>query len=425
MKILLIGSGGRETALAWKLSQSDQLDKLFIAPGNAGTAEYGTNIKIDSNNLNALNEFALKEKIDLTVVGPELPLAAGIVDLFKSNGLKIFGPDKQAARLESSKIFSKNLLKNYKIPTAKYQSFKDPERAKNYIKSEALPLVVKADGLAAGKGVTVAMSEEEALSAVDKIMVTKKFGQAGSEIVIEEYLEGEEATILAFCDGKTIKTMPAAQDHKAAYDGGRGPNTGGMGAYAPAPIIDHDVELKIKKTIIEPTLKALNTEGINFKGIIYFGLMITDDGAKVLEYNVRFGDPEAQVVLPLLETDLIEIMEAVINEKLDQIEIKWNHKKALCVVMASGGYPVKYEKGKEITGIKQAEKLEDIKVFQAGTCRKEDKLITDGGRVLAVTALGDSFEEVIKKAYAGVENIYFEDFQIRNDIGYKALKNKI
>ncbi len=425
MKILLIGSGGRETALAWKLSQSDRLDKLFIAPGNAGTAEYGTNIKIDSNNLNALNEFALKEKIDLTVVGPELPLSAGIVNLFKSNGLKIFGPDKQAARLESSKIFSKNLLKNYKIPTAKYQSFKDPERAKNYIKSEALPLVVKADGLAAGKGVTVAMSEEEALSAVDKIMVTKKFGQAGSEIVIEEYLEGEEATILAFCDGKTIKTMPAAQDHKAAYDGGRGPNTGGMGAYAPAPIIDHDVELKIKKTIIEPTLKALNTEGINFKGIIYFGLMITDDGAKVLEYNVRFGDPEAQVVLPLLETDLIEIMEAVINEKLDQIEIKWNHKKALCVVMASGGYPVKYEKGKEITGIKQAEKLEDIKVFQAGTCRKEDKLITDGGRVLAVTALGDSFEEVIKKAYAGVENIYFEDFQIRNDIGYKALKNKI
>ncbi|MFW5993716.1 MAG: phosphoribosylamine--glycine ligase [Halanaerobiaceae bacterium] len=425
MKILLIGSGGRETALAWKLSQSDRLDKLFIAPGNAGTAEYGTNIKIDSNNLNALNEFALKEKIDLTVVGPELPLAAGIVDLFKSNGLKIFGPDKQAARLESSKIFSKNLLKNYKIPTAKYQSFKDPERAKNYIKSEALPLVVKADGLAAGKGVTVAMSEEEALSAVDKIMVAKKFGQAGSEIVIEEYLEGEEATILAFCDGKTIKTMPAAQDHKAAYDGGRGPNTGGMGAYGPAPVVNEELELKIKKTIIEPTLKALNTDGIDFKGIIYFGLMITDSGAKVLEYNVRFGDPEAQVVLPLLETDLIDIMEAVINKKLDQIEIKWNHKKALCVVMASGGYPVKYEKGKEITGIKQAENLEDIKVFQAGTCRKEDKLITDGGRVLAVTALGDSFEEVIKKAYAGVENIYFEDFQIRNDIGYKALKNKI
>ena len=422
MKILLIGSGGRETALAWKLSQSSRLDQLFIAPGNAGTAEYGNNIKIESNNLNALKEFALKEKIDLTVVGPEIPLSAGIVDIFKSNGLKIFGPVKKAAQLESSKIFSKNLLKKYKIPTAEYESFKDPERAKDYIKSVTLPLVVKADGLAAGKGVTVAMSEEEALSAVERIMVDKKFGKAGSKIVIEDYLEGEEATILAFCDGKNIKTMPAAQDHKAAYDGGKGPNTGGMGAYAPAPIVSEDVELKIKETIIEPTLRALNTEGIDFKGIIYFGLMISDDGARVLEYNVRFGDPEAQVILPLLETDLVDIMEAVIKGELAQIEIEWKDKKALCVVMASGGYPVEYETGKEITGIKEVERDKDSIVFQAGTRFEKAKLLTAGGRVLAVTALGNSFEEVISKAYAGVGKINFNDLYYRNDIGHKALE---
>lgn len=424
MKILLIGSGGRETGLAWKLSQSSRVHKLFIAPGNPGTAEFGINLNIDAGNLSALNEFALKEKVDLTVVGPEAPLAAGIVDLFKGNGLKIFGPEQKAAQLESSKIFSKNLLKKYRIPTAKYEVFKDPEKAKTYIKSETLPLVVKADGLAAGKGVTVAMTEKEALAAIDEIMIAKKFGEAGSEIVIEEYLEGEEATILAFCDGKSIKTMPAAQDHKAAYDGGRGPNTGGMGAYAPAPVVNRSIEKKIKKSIIEPTLKALNTEGIDFKGIIYFGLMITGNEAKVLEYNVRFGDPEAQVILPLLNTDLVDIMEAVLSGKLDRLEISWKDKKALCVVMASGGYPVEYEKGKVITGIKEAEKSEDIIVFQAGTSSKEAKLLTDGGRVLAVTALGDSFKDVIAKAYDGVGKIYFEDFQIRNDIGHKAVNKQ-
>jgi len=422
LKILLIGSGGRESALAWKLSQSSRVDELFIAPGNAGTAEYGTNLKIESNNLLALNEFALKEMVDLTVVGPETPLAEGIVDLFKGNGLKIFGPEKKAARLESSKIFSKNLLNKYEIPTAKYESFTDPEKAVNYIKSEALPLVVKADGLAAGKGVTVAMTEEEALVAVEKIMLDKKFGDAGSKIIIEDYLEGEEATILAFCDGKSIKTMPAAQDHKAAHNGGKGPNTGGMGAYAPAPIVNGDIELKIKERIIEPTLEALNTEGIDFKGIIYFGLMINGDEVKVLEYNARFGDPEAQVILPLLETDLIDIIEAVLNEELDNIEITWKDRKALCVVMASGGYPVKYKKGFEITGIKETESTEDMIVFQAGTRLEKDRLLTNGGRVLAVTALGNSFKAVINKAYAGVEKIHFEDFQIRNDIGHKAVK---
>ncbi|MBF8436850.1 phosphoribosylamine--glycine ligase [Halanaerobiaceae bacterium Z-7014] len=421
MKILLIGSGGRESALAWKLSQSSRVDELFIAPGNAGTAEYGTNLKIESNNLLALNEFALKERLDLTVVGPETPLAEGIVDLFKEDGLKVFGPNKKAAQLESSKIFSKNLLEKYKIPTAEYESFNDPDRAIEYIKSKTPPLVVKADGLAAGKGVTVAQSEKEALAAVEEIMLDKKFGDAGSKIIIEDYLEGEEATILAFCDGRSIKTMPAAQDHKAAYNGGEGPNTGGMGAYAPAPIVDQDIELKIKERIIEPTLAALNTEGIGFKGIIYFGLMINGDEAKVLEYNARFGDPEAQVILPLLETDLIDIMEAVLNQKLDQIEIKWKDRKTLCVVMASGGYPVKYKKGLEITGIKEAEKIEDMIVFQAGTRLEKDGLLTNGGRVLAVTALGNSFKEVIDKAYTGVEKINFENYHIRNDIGHKAL----
>jgi len=421
LKILLIGSGGRESALAWKLSQSSKVDELFIAPGNAGTAEYGTNLQIAADNLLALNEFALKEKVDLTVVGPEIPLAAGIVDLFNKDGLKVFGPNKKAAQLESSKIFSKNLLEKYKIPTAEYESFNDPDRAIEYIKSKTPPLVVKADGLAAGKGVTVAQSEKEALAAVEKIMLYKKFGDAGSKIIIEDYLEGEEATILAFCDGRSIKTMPAAQDHKAAYNGGEGPNTGGMGAYAPAPIVDQDIELKIKERIIEPTLAALNTEGIGFKGIIYFGLMINGDEAKVLEYNARFGDPEAQVILPLLETDLIDIMEAVLNQKLDQIEIKWKDRKTLCVVMASGGYPVKYKKGLEITGIKEAEKIEDMIVFQAGTRLEKDGLLTNGGRVLAVTALGNSFKEVIDKAYTGVEKIDFENYHIRNDIGHKAL----
>ena len=421
MKILLIGSGGRESALAWKLSQSSRVDELFIAPGNAGTAEYGTNLQIAADNLLALNEFALKEKVDLTVVGPEIPLAAGLVDLFNKDGLKVFGPNKKAAQLESSKIFSKNLLEKYKIPTAEYESFNDPDRAIEYIKSKTPPLVVKADGLAAGKGVTVAQSEKEALAAVEKIMLDKKFGEAGSKIIIEEYLEGEEATILAFCDGRSIKTMPAAQDHKAAYNGGEGPNTGGMGAYAPAPIVDQDIESKIQEKIIEPTLAALNTEGIDFKGIIYFGLMINGDEAKVLEYNARFGDPEAQVILPLLETDLIDIMEAVLNQKLDQIEIKWKDRKALCVVMASGGYPVKYKKGLEITGIKEAEKIEDMIVFQAGTRLEKDRLLTNGGRVLAVTALGNSFKEVIDKAYTGVGKIDFENYHIRNDIGHKAL----
>jgi len=422
MNILLIGSGGRENALAWKLAQSSRVEELYIAAGNPGTAEYGQNIDFDESNQDALLEFALKEKIDITVVGPEAPLAAGIADLFEKNGLKVFGPRQSAARLESSKAFSKELMQEYKIPTAEYKSFTKADKALEYIRAKGAPIVVKASGLAAGKGVIVAHSEKEAEAAVVAIMKDEKFGKAGDKVVIEEFLEGEEATILAFCDGKTIVPMIASQDHKAAYDGGKGPNTGGMGAYAPAPVVTEQIEEDFKTEIMEPTLKALQSEGLDFKGIIYFGLMIKDQKAKVLEYNVRFGDPEAQVVLPLLETDLIDIMEAVVDEKLDQLKIKWKNQKALCVVMASGGYPVEYEKGKEITGIKEAEAAEEIIVFQAGTRLEGDKLLTDGGRVLAVTALGNSFSEVIEKAYSGVEKINFEDFQIRNDIGQKALK---
>ncbi|SIR20166.1 phosphoribosylamine--glycine ligase [Halanaerobium kushneri] len=421
MNILLIGSGGRENALAWKLAQSSRVKELYIAAGNPGTAEYGENLEFDESNQEALLEFALKEKIDITVVGPEAPLAAGIVDLFEEHGLNVFGPKKAAARLESSKAFSKELMYKYGIPTAEYKSFTEAAEAKAYIEEKGAPIVVKASGLAAGKGVIVAQTVEEAVEAVETIMLNDKFGEAGEKVVVEEFLEGEEATILAFCDGRTVVPMIPSQDHKPAYDGGKGPNTGGMGAYAPAPVVTDGIMEEFKREIMKPTLEALQSEGLDFKGIIYFGLMIKNQKAKVLEYNVRFGDPEAQVVLPLLETDLVAIMEAVLKEELDQVEIKWKNQKALCVVMASGGYPVEYEKGKEITGIKEAETGEDIIVFQAGTKMEAGKLLTDGGRVIAVTALGDSFKEVIDKAYAGVAKIHFKDFHIRNDIGYKAL----
>lgn len=421
MNILLIGSGGRENALAWKLAQSSRVKKLYIAAGNPGTAEFGTNIEFDEKNHKALLKFALKEKIDLTVVGPETPLAAGITDLFEKYDLKVFGPRKKAAQLESSKAFSKNFMEKYEIPTAEYKSFAKADQALEYLKEKKAPIVVKASGLAAGKGVITAQSRAEAVKAVEKIMLAEKFGAAGEKVVIEEFLEGEEATILAFCDGKTIVPMLPSQDHKAAYNGDQGPNTGGMGAYAPAPVVSEKIMEIFKSEIMEKTLAALQSEGLNFKGIIYFGLMIKEGQIKVLEYNVRFGDPEAQVILPLLETDLVDIMEAVIEGRLDEIEIKWKNKKALSVVMASGGYPLKYDQGKEITGLADAEKMDEIIIFQAGTSRKEGKLLTAGGRVLAVSALGDSFEELRAKVYKAVGKINFENYHIRDDIGVKAL----
>lgn len=423
MKILVIGSGGREHALVWKLSKSDKVDKIYCAPGNAGTELFAENVDIADTDIEGILEFAKKENIDITFVGPEAPLVKGIVDKFEKEGLKVFGPSQAAAALEGSKVFSKKLMKDYSIPTAEYEVFTDPEKAISYIKKIGTPIVVKAEGLAAGKGVIVAETVKKAVDAVKLILVNDKFGEAGERIVVEEYLEGEEATVLAFVDGNNIKAMVPSQDHKPAYDNDKGPNTGGMGAYAPAPIVTDKLMEDIYQNILIPTVQALQQEGINYKGVLYCGLMIKDGKAKVLEYNVRFGDPEAQVVLPLLETDLVDIAEAVINEQLDDLEIKWRDKKALCVIMASGGYPIEYEKGKEITGIEKVNQDQDMIIFQAGTKNKNGKLLTDGGRVLAVTALGDDYKEVIDKAYSGVEKIHFDDFHIRNDIGQKALRH--
>ena len=422
MKVLVIGSGGREHALCWKLKQNPKIEKIFAAPGNAGTAELAENVAIKADELHKLLVFAKKEAIDYTFVGPEVPLVKGIVDLFKKEDLNVFGPTQDAAQLEGSKVFSKDLMKKYDIPTAKYESFAKAEAAISYIKKQTPPLVVKAEGLAAGKGVIIAQNIDEAIAAVEEIMLDKKFGQAGNKIVVEEFLEGEEATILSFTDGETIVPLLPSQDHKPAYDGGEGPNTGGMGAYAPAPVVDEELSEDIYENILIPTLEALKAEGIDYQGVLYTGLMIDQEGqAKVLEYNARFGDPEAQVILPLLENDLIEIAEAVNNKELVDIDLSWRDKKAVCVVLASGGYPVDYETGKEITGIKDAEKLEDTVVFQAGTKRENDKLVTAGGRVLNVIALGDEYEATIKQAYQGLERIDFAKAHYRSDIGHKAI----
>lgn len=424
MKVLVIGSGGREHALVWKLACSQKVKKIYIAPGNPGTGDWGENIPIEALDFSALAKFAREKGVDLAIVGPEEPLARGIVDYFQEKGLRIFGPDKKAAQLEGSKVFSKGFMKKYQIPTAEYEVFTDPEEAITYIKEKDFPIVIKAEGLAAGKGVIVAWTMEEALEGINSILVDKVYGSAGARIVVEEFLAGEEATILAFTDGKTIVPMLASQDHKQVFDNDQGPNTGGMGAYAPAPIVDEALMKRVFQEILQPTLKGLQEEGIDFKGVLYCGLMIKDGVPKVLEYNVRFGDPEAQVILPLLKTDLVEIAEAVIEGRLEELEIEWYDQKALCVVMASGGYPGEYVTGKEITGLEELSAREDIQVFQAGTKLEDGKLLTAGGRVLAVTAWGASFREVIEKAYAGVEKIKFPDAHFRRDIGGKIFKDR-
>lgn len=421
MKVLVVGSGGREHVLTWKLNQSPQVERIFVAPGNAGTAEIAKNVDIEGTDIENLLEFARKQKIDLTFVGPEAPLVAGIADRFEEAGLKVVGPPQRAAQLEGSKVFSKNLMKKYNIPTGKYEVFEEKDEAITYIKEEGAPIVVKAEGLAAGKGVIVAETKKEAIEAVKTIMVEQKFGEAGNRVVVEEFLTGEEATVLAFTDGETIIPMLSSQDHKPAYDNDEGPNTGGMGAYAPAPVITDEVLQKVYDRILVPTIEALQEEGIKFKGVIYSGLMIEDGEPKVLEYNVRFGDPEAQAVLPLLKTDLVDIAESIINEDLGQIEVEWSAKTAVCVVMASGGYPLDYEVGKEIKGINQFTNNSEINVFQAGTAREDGKLVTDGGRVLGITALGDGYQDTIDKAYQAVEKIDFPEAHYRTDIGEKAL----
>ena len=421
MKILLIGSGGREHALALKISQSPRVTKLYCAPGNPGIAELAECVNLAADNIPGLKDFAVQNKIDLTVVGPEVPLTFGITDEFEAAGLKIFGPAKAAARLEGSKQFAKKIMHKYKIPTAKYETFTDAQKALEYVYMSKFPVVIKADGLAAGKGVTVAISLVEAKRAINAALKDKVFGEAGAQIIIEEFLTGEEASLLAFCDGRNFVPMVSAQDHKAVYDGDKGPNTGGMGAYSPAPVVTDAVLKQINETVFRPMLDAMAKEGAPYKGVLYAGLMLTADGPKVIEFNCRFGDPETQAVLPRLQTDLTDILEACIAGKLDTQNIVWTDAAAVCIVLAADGYPGKYAKGLEISGIAAAKSLPDTYIFHAGTALQDGKLVTAGGRVLGVTALGADIKTAIKNAYKAAEQITFAGLHKRKDIGQKAL----
>lgn len=424
MRILLIGGGGREHALAWKLNQSKKVEKIFAAPGNPGIGqlEKCTCIDLNLNDLEKVADYAEDQSIDLTVVGPEASLVAGIADVFKRRGLLVFGPSKAAAQLEGSKAFSKEIMAKYNIPTAFFKICEDIETAKAYVKEKGAPIVVKADGLAAGKGVVVAMTEEEALAAIDEMMADHKFGNAGAKVVLEEFMEGEEASLLAFTDGKTVVPMLAAQDHKRIFDNDEGPNTGGMGTYAPAPVMTDILRLKATERILKPMIAAMAQEGTPYQGCLYAGLMIKGDSIKVVEFNCRFGDPETQVILPLLESDLAEIMLACATGELDKVDISWSDKAAVCVVMASGGYPGNYENGKEITGLADADAMDKTVVFHAGTKACADKIVTAGGRVLGVTALGNDIKTARDHAYEAVEKIKFDQAFYRKDIAWRALK---
>ena len=421
MKILLIGSGGREHAIAWKLKQSPLVEKLYIAPGNPGTASIGENIVIPSVDVEGLKTFAVENRIDLTIVGPEIPLTLGIVDLFQDAGLKIFGPTKDAAEIESSKVFAKNLMKRHKIPTAFSRTFTDAVEAVDYVEIHKPPYVIKADGLAAGKGVVVCRSKEEAIDAVTLIMKKKAFGSAGRQIIIEEFLSGEEASFLALTDGKTVVPLAPAQDHKTVFDDDTGPNTGGMGPSSPAPVITHALESEIMETILKPAIAAMTEEGRPYKGVLYAGIMICNGRPKVLEFNARFGDPETQPMMMRLETDLAELLLAVVDGRLAEIELKWSPKPAVCVVMASEGYPGTYPISREIRGLDAAASLKDTAVFHAGTSLKDGRVVTSGGRVLGVTAVGSDIKDAVAKAYSAVELISFDGNHYRRDIGKRAI----
>lgn len=420
MKVLVIGGGGREHALAWKAAQSASVDKVYCVPGNPGIAQIAECVPMDICDNDALTAFALENKIDLTIVGPEVPLANGVVDAFRAKGLAIFGPTQAAAQIEGSKSFAKDLMKKYGIPTAAFEVFTEAEAAKAYIVEQGAPIVIKADGLAAGKGVVVAMTLDEALEAVDMMMCDHAFGTAGCQVVVEEFLTGEEASILTFCDGSTIVPMISSQDHKRAYDNDEGPNTGGMGTYAPAPVVTEDILARVQKEILEPTVAAMKAEGIPYTGCLYAGLMITENGPKVIEFNARFGDPETQVVLPLLDSDMAEIMMACVNGTLADLDIKWKDEAAVCVVMAAGGYPQGYRKGDVISGLDEAAQQGAI-VFHAGTASKDGSIVTNGGRVLGVTAVGSDIQKAVDNAYQAVKTIHFDDVHYRNDIAYRAI----
>jgi phosphoribosylamine--glycine ligase len=423
MNILIVGSGGREHALAWKIAQSPRAERVFVAPGNAGTATDAENVPIPADNFPALIEFARQNDVGLTVVGPESPLATGIVDAFHQARLRVFGPGKAAAELEASKVFCKDLLRSADVPTADYQTFKDPADALRFLEDrEDVPIVVKADGLAAGKGVIVCAGREEAVRAVEMIACQKVFGQAGDRLVIEERLHGQEASVLALTDSRTIVTLQPAQDHKPAYDGDSGPNTGGMGAYCPAPLVDDEMLHWIEQHVLVPTVHAMRRARRSFTGVLYAGLMITNQGPKVLEYNVRFGDPECQPLLMRLRTDLVDLLEAAIEGRLEQIEpLDWDPRPAVCVVMASEGYPGSYSKGHPIRGLEDAKKLPDTKVFHAGTALADGQIVTAGGRVLNVTALGSNIAQAKLNAYRAVKCIRWPGAWCRKDISDKAL----
>jgi phosphoribosylamine--glycine ligase len=424
MDVLVIGSGGREHALAWAAAKSKKTDKIYCAPGNAGTSEIAENVDIKASDAAGLLKFAREKKIGLTIVGPEDPLVSGIVDLFTSNGLKAFGPSAAGAQLEGSKAFTKNLLARNGIPTAAYGEFKTSSLAKEYIKkTNRYPVVVKADGLAAGKGVIIAKNEAEAIEAVNDIMEKKSFGAAGDRAVIEEFLEGEEASILALTDGDAIMPLPAAQDHKRIFDNDEGPNTGGMGAYAPAPIVTPSVLLEVMDTILVPTVKALKKDGIIYKGVLYAGLMMTKHGPKVLEYNARFGDPETQAVMPLIKSDIVDLFLACIGGTLGKMKLELEAGACINVVLASKGYPGNYEKGKEIKGLEYFKGKKGLFVFHAGTKKQGDKVVTAGGRVLNVTAVGRDIRSAIDTVYKNIDRVSFDGVYYRRDIGSKTIKN--
>ena len=415
MKVLVIGSGAREHAIVWKLSQSPKVSKLYCAPGNAGIAGVADCIDIKAEDIEGLLEFALNNKIDLTVVGPETALVMGVVDLFEQKGLRIFGPNKKAAQLEGSKVFSKDFMQKYKIPTARYEAYSSLESAVLGLHQFDLPIVIKVDGLAAGKGVIIAQTRQEAVDAIYSIMGDGKFGEAGKTIVVEEFLQGKEASVLAFVDGNIAIPMVSAQDYKRAKDEDEGLNTGGMGAISPAFYYNDSVEETVKSKIIDPTVQALKDEGISYKGVLYFGIMLTEKGPKLLEYNVRFGDPETEVILPRLQSDLVDIMDRVVDGTLDEVDIRWSDKKAVCVVVASGGYPEKFEVGYEVSGTKLEDK--EVIIFHAGTKLHNGSVVTAGGRVLVVCALGESYESARSKVYAAISNIRFQNQHFRTDIG--------
>ena len=417
MKVLIVGSGGREHAIAWSVAKSPKVDKIFCAPGNAGIAEFAECVNIGAMEFDKLVAFAKENAIALTIIGMDDPLVGGVVDAFEAEGLRVFGPRKNAAIIEGSKAFSKDLMKKYNIPTAAYENFTDPDEAIKYLETVKMPIVLKADGLALGKGVLICNTLEEAKEGVKTLMLDKQFGDAGNEIVIEEFMTGREVSVLAFCDGKTIKCMTSAQDHKRAKDGDQGLNTGGMGTFSPSPFYNDEVEAFCEKYVYQPTIDAMAVEGRPFTGILFTGLMLTEDGPKVLEYNARFGDPEAQVVLPRMKNDIIDVMEACIDGKLSDVELEFEDNAAVCVVLASDGYPEKYDKGFEIKGLDTFKDKDGYYVFHAGTKFDGDKIVTNGGRVLGVVAKGEDLKAARANAYKATEWIDFANKYKRNDIG--------